>query len=151
MKQDKKIIYGLTALCALLVAAVAVLLFKVLTPQTPSEPGGGGQESAARVSGEGGGGQESVVSSSGEGRQDNPVQTPAAGQPQDVGQETAKAAALTHAGLTESQVTGMKVEQDWDDGRLEYEIEFKFGGMEYDYTIDGATGTIISCEKEIDD
>lgn len=136
MKHGKKIIYGLTALCAVLVVVVVVLLFKVLTPQTPPVLEGG---------------QEPVVQASGESGQDNVVQPPATSQTQDVGQETAKAAALTHAGLTESQVTGMKVEQDWDDGRLEYEIEFKFGGMEYDYTIDGATGTIISCEKEIDD
>lgn len=149
MKQSKKIIYGLTALCAVLVVVIVVLLFKVFTPQTPSASGGGGQEPVAQEPG--GGGQEPVAQASGEGGQDNVVQMPATSQNQDVGQEAAKSAALTHAGLTESQITGMKVEQDWDDGRLEYEIEFKFGGMEYDYAIDGSTGTIISCEKEIDD
>ena len=61
----------------------------------------------------------------------------------DVGAEAAKAAALTHAGVTESQTTKMKVEQDWDNGRLEYEVEFSVGRTEYEYTIDGATGAVL--------
>ena len=65
--------------------------------------------------------------------------------------EEAKAAALSHAGLQESQVWDMKAEMDYDDGRLEYEVEFKSGGMEYEYTIDGVTGNILSFERETDD
>ena len=65
--------------------------------------------------------------------------------------EEAKAAALSHAGLQESQVWDMKAEQDWDDNRLEYEVEFRSGGMKYEYTIDGATGGILSSERERDD
>ena len=65
--------------------------------------------------------------------------------------EAAKAAALSHAGLQESQVWDMKAEMDYDDGRLEYEVEFKSGGMEYEYTIDGVTGNILSFERETDD
>lgn len=64
----------------------------------------------------------------------------------DIGQEGAKAAALTHAGVAESQTAGMKVERDWDDGRLEYDVEFYVGRMEYEYTIDGATGAILEYE-----
>jgi uncharacterized membrane protein YkoI len=45
----------------------------------------------------------------------------------------------------------MKAEMDYDDGRLEYEVEFKSGGMEYEYTIDGVTGNILSFERETDD
>ena len=69
----------------------------------------------------------------------------------DIGAEAAKAAALSHAGVAESQATKMEVEQDWDDGRLEYEVEFKSGGMEYEYTIDGTTGAILEYEREYDD
>ena len=69
----------------------------------------------------------------------------------DIGWEAAKAAALSHAGLSESQTAQMKVEQDWDGGRLEYEVEFKSGGMEYEYTIDGYTGAILEYESEWDD
>ena len=43
----------------------------------------------------------------------------------------------------------MKVERDRDDGRLEYEVEFKAGGMEYEYTIDGVTGAILEYEQDI--
>ncbi len=68
----------------------------------------------------------------------------------DIGAEAAKAAALNHAGVTESQTTKMKVEQDWDDGRLEYEVEFNVGRTEYEYTIDGVTGAVLEYEQDID-
>ena len=64
----------------------------------------------------------------------------------DVGREAAKSAALAHAGVTESQTTNMKVERDWDDGRLEYEVEFYAGRTEYEYIIDGATGAVLEYE-----
>ncbi len=67
----------------------------------------------------------------------------------DIGQAGAKAAALKHAGLSESQVYKLKVERDYDDGRLEYDVEFDYGHLEYEYTIDGATGAIL--EYEVDD
>ncbi len=64
----------------------------------------------------------------------------------DIGAEAAKAAALAHAGVTESQTAKMKVERDWDDGRLEYDVEFDVGRTEYEYTIDGTTGAILEYE-----
>ena len=72
-------------------------------------------------------------------------------QPQsgkDIGAERAKAAALKHAGLSESQVTLLRTERDWDDGVLEYQVDFVCGGVEYDYEIDGATGAVRSAEQE---
>lgn len=66
----------------------------------------------------------------------------------DIGESAAKAAALKHAGLSESQVTGMKVQRDRDDGRLEYEIEFWSGSTEYDYTINAADGAVLDADKE---
>ena len=69
----------------------------------------------------------------------------------DIGKDKAKSVALAHAGLTESQVTGLRVEKDEDDGRMEYEIEFRSGGMEYEYTIDAATGSVLEHEKDRDD
>ncbi len=71
---------------------------------------------------------------------------PPAGQ--DVGREAALAAALEHAGLSESQITGLKVERDWDDGRLEYDVEFWCGETEYDYTIDGRSCSVLKHEQE---
>ncbi len=49
-------------------------------------------------------------------------------------------------GVSESQTTGMRVERDWDEGRLEYEVEFRVGQTEYEYTIDGAAGAILEYE-----
>ncbi len=74
-------------------------------------------------------------------------ESPTAG---DIGSAAAKQAALAHAGLSESQVKHLKVERDYDHGRLEYEVEFKSGGVEYEYTIDAATGAVLEHEKDCD-
>lgn len=66
----------------------------------------------------------------------------------DIGQEAAKQAAFTHAGVTADQATNVVVERDWDDGRLEYSVEFWVNTVEYDYEIDGATGSVIKNQKE---
>lgn len=71
-----------------------------------------------------------------------------AGSSADIGTQKAKSAAFAHAGVSESQVYELEVERDYDDGRLEYEVEFKAGGMEYEYTIDGATGGILEYERD---
>ena len=68
-----------------------------------------------------------------------------------IGANQARDAALSHAGISEGQVSGLQVQQDWDDGRLEYEVEFRSGGMEYEYTIDGSTGQILEYDQEQDD
>lgn len=68
----------------------------------------------------------------------------------DIGAEKAKSIALNHAGVSASQTSEMKVEQDWDDGVLEYEVEFKAGGVEYEYTIHGGTGQILKYESDRD-
>ena len=52
---------------------------------------------------------------------------------------------LALAGITEL----VKVEQDWENGRLAYEVEFWNGSTEYDYTIDGATGSVLEYKKEV--
>ncbi len=77
------------------------------------------------------------------------TQTPATpSQNQDVGREGAKKAALNDAGLSESDVTDWKIERDWDDGRLEYEIEFWYGSTEYEYTVDGYTGFVLESDMK---
>ena len=77
------------------------------------------------------------------------TQTPATpSQNQDIGREGAKKAALNDAGLSESDVTDWKIERDWDDGRLEYEIEFWYGSTEYEYTVDGYTGFVLESDMK---
>ena len=60
--------------------------------------------------------------------------------------EEARAKALAHAGL--SSATFTKTELDEDDGRTEYEIEFYAGNIEYEYTIDAATGAVLEFESD---
>lgn len=59
-----------------------------------------------------------------------------------ISEEQAKAAALTDAGLAESDVTFLKVKLDTDDRIQVYEIEFYTSDMEYDYEIYAADGTV---------
>ena len=67
-----------------------------------------------------------------------------------IGVEKAKSIALANAGLSANQVTFVKAQQDWDDGRMEYEIEFYYGGMKYEYTILATNGTILDMEVDRD-
>ena len=69
----------------------------------------------------------------------------------DIGHAKAKSIALNHAGVSEGKAYDMDIELDDEDGRLIYEVEFKFGGMEYSYEINAATGAILKHEAEIDD
>lgn len=69
----------------------------------------------------------------------------------DIGMEAAKSAALKHAGLSEGQVQELQVEWDNEHGRAVYEVEFKSGGMEYEYVIDAATGSVLEHQAEQDD
>ena len=65
--------------------------------------------------------------------------------------EEAIAIALKNAGLEESQVTRLKVEFDYDDGRPEYDVEFKHDGWEYEYEIHAESGKILRFDKDWDD
>ena len=69
----------------------------------------------------------------------------------DIGAQAAKSAALRHAGLSEGQVQELQVEWDNEHGRAVYEVEFKSGGMEYEYVIDAATGSVLEHQAEQDD
>ena len=66
--------------------------------------------------------------------------------------EQAKETALKHAGLKADAVTFLKAEQDYENGKLVYEVEFVAGSgnsfMEYDYEIDAATGTVVSYDYD---
>lgn len=70
--------------------------------------------------------------------------------PGKVDAEQARNIALSDAGLTAEQVSGLKTDLDYDDGRTVYEIEFYANGMEYNYEINAADGRIIDKEAERD-
>ena len=67
-----------------------------------------------------------------------------------ISRDEAKSIALKHAGLDEKNITGFDIDLDRDNGKMEYEIEFHSGGMEYDYDINALTGEIINSHKEYD-
>lgn len=66
----------------------------------------------------------------------------------DAGQ--AKATALEHAGISEENAILPKVRQDYDDGRLVYEVTFSANGQEYEYEIDASSGEILQYGIESD-
>ncbi len=68
-----------------------------------------------------------------------------------IGVDEAKSIAVSHAGLSVSDVTFKKAKLDDDDGRVEYEIEFYYGNMEYEYDIDAVSGSILDFDMEYDD
>ena len=61
-----------------------------------------------------------------------------------IGMEKASEIAFKKAGATKAQVQGLEIEMDREDGRMVYEVEFYFGGKEFDYDIDALTGEIVS-------
>lgn len=66
-------------------------------------------------------------------------------------EEEVKSIAFQDAGVEESQVTRIRVHQEYDDGRDKYEVDFYVDNREYDYDIDSNTGEIISKDSEIED
>ena len=67
-----------------------------------------------------------------------------------IGKSKAKEIALTHAGLTEREVTFIKAKLDRDDGVAVYDIEFYSGSTEYDYEINATTGAIREYDRDIE-
>lgn len=63
----------------------------------------------------------------------------------------AKEIALSHAGVSASNVTEFECKLDTDDGVKVYEVEFKAGNYEYDYEINASNGSIIDAERDRDD
>ncbi len=63
-------------------------------------------------------------------------------------QEQAKSIALEDASTNASDVTYIKCEFDYDDGRPEYEVEWNVGGTEYEYNISAVDGSILERDVE---
>ena len=62
--------------------------------------------------------------------------------------ENAKLIALNHAGVKETDIHGLRVEFDRDDGVDSYEIDFISSKVEYEYDVHAKTGEILNSEKE---
>ena len=68
----------------------------------------------------------------------------------DIGAGKAKSIALNHAGISASQAVFVKVDKEYDDGRLHYDVEFYSGNKEYDYEIAAKDGSILSVDMDIE-
>lgn len=66
-----------------------------------------------------------------------------------IGKQAAKEAAFSDAGVTVDDVTNIRVEFDFDDGKYLYEVEFRVGTVKYEYDIDATTGEIY--KKDVDE
>lgn len=69
----------------------------------------------------------------------------------DIGKDAAKTAAFSDAGVTEDEITRLKVSKDHDDGRSIYEVDFTVAstGDEYDYEISAEDGRILQVDQEM--
>ncbi len=65
-----------------------------------------------------------------------------------IGEAAAKQKAFAHAGVSEKDVTLERVKLDKDDGRFEYEIDFRVGNTEYDYEVDALTGEVREVDRD---
>ena len=68
-----------------------------------------------------------------------------------IGMEEALYAALKHAGVSKDTAYDISVKFDADEDGVEYDVDFKANGKEYDYEIHASTGEVIKFEVETDD
>lgn len=57
-------------------------------------------------------------------------------------------AALSHAGVKESDLTSKRIKKEWENGEEVYDVEFYANGTEYDYEISTADGRIVKSDQE---
>ena len=65
-----------------------------------------------------------------------------------VDEAVAQKIALEHAGVKAADATITKSKLDYEDGRPEYEGKIIYGGTEYEFTIDAATGSVMEWDAE---
>ena len=68
-----------------------------------------------------------------------------------ISEDEAKEIVLKDAGVSEKDISGIRIKLEKDDGIWQYEVDFYAGDKEYDYDIDADTGKILSKDMEIDD
>ena len=65
--------------------------------------------------------------------------------------QQAKDIDLRQAGVDPASVNYMTIHQDWDDGRLEYDVSFFVGRTEYSCDVDMYTGAVKDFEMDYAD
>ena len=66
-----------------------------------------------------------------------------------IGAARAEEIALKHAGLQTDAADSIQTELDCDNGEMEYEVDFRAGGVEYEYAIHARSGKILRYEYEV--
>lgn len=90
--------------------------------------------------------QGSSIGSFMNGSQDNNPGNAGSNNTGDIGEAEAKRIALSEVpGAADSDI---RIYQEYDDGRLVYEGEIRYDGMEYEFEIDAADGRIIDWDRE---
>ena len=87
-----------------------------------------------------------------ESKQVTPQNTETTGAASDqayIGADRACTIALEHAGVAADAAWGLNAELDYDDGVMEYEVEFYADGVEYEYSIAARSGTVLSYEIDL--
>ena len=79
---------------------------------------------------------------------DSPTPAPSVEGLGELTSEEAKQVALSDAQVTEDEVINLRVETDYDDHVLVYEIDFTYDTYEYDYKIDANTGDVVSYDRD---
>lgn len=69
----------------------------------------------------------------------------------EISEKEALEIAREDAQLTEDEISRARVKLDYDDGILEYDVEFYAGDQEYDYKIDAESGKILEKDFEIEE
>ena len=67
----------------------------------------------------------------------------------DIGQEEALNAALNHAGLEISEVELTKSAKSIDDGKIQYDFDFRNDTAKYEYEIDGITAEVLEYSMQV--
>lgn len=67
---------------------------------------------------------------------------------EDIGLDAAKAAALKHAGIAESDASFTEAKLEYDDGTAEYDIEFTANAKSYEYEIRASDGKVLEFSSE---
>ena len=73
-----------------------------------------------------------------------------ANKAKEISADKAKKIALGDAKLAEKDVTFVKVELEFENNRLVYDVEFYSGNVEYYYDIDAVSGAIVSSDRDIE-
>ena len=65
-----------------------------------------------------------------------------------IGKAKAKEIALAKAGVSGESLTAYKIELDYDDGVMIYDVDFRVGSDDYDCEINAKSGDVLKFEKE---